>query len=114
MIPAYSPGLPVILKNLNTMLVKYENEQEIRSLYSSSSPKHLIHLIICLENKPRPQALLLRLILLCYVPFTFKNLGYEILQILPVLFKNIDGNTKFPSTSDISQMLSTLNRSILL
>lgn len=107
MIPAYSPGLAVILKNLNSLLSKNSENSHLIAKYSATSTKVIrIEISNYVENKPNSHSLFLRLILICYVPFIFKNLGYEILNILPVLFKHVDPNIKFPSASDLLQLLS--------
>lgn len=94
MIPAYSPGLPVILKNLNSLLTKNCENALLAERYSTT------------KTKPNSHSLFLRLILICYVPFLFKNLGTEILNILPILFKHVDPTIKFPPTHDLLQLLS--------
>ena len=69
-------------------------------IFSSFNPT------IYIEKRPKSYSPFFRLTLLCFVPCTFKNLGYEILQCLPILFKHIDESIRIPSTTDLTQFLS--------
>jgi hypothetical protein len=96
--PIFSPGLASILRNLTILLSKHtEDSEKLNKAFQTS------------RNLPKSESLLIRFILLCYVPFIFKDLGFEILNSLPTLFQALDNNIMITKPNELLNILSKLS-----
>lgn len=70
---AFSPGLSFLCKIVGLSLKKFN---ESFNKYPSID-------FIKFPNTPKSQSLIIRLVILLYKPYIFKNLGKEIISLLP-------------------------------